>query len=219
LLLLKGYLKQYHTYQTFNSKDLLLLLNCSTPEMAQKEAEYQLNNILKVKQLDDKVKDFVTDLLIDGMKFLKDCDAELYWMEKKSMTATILNSHKQLQLFHKVSSDLMDNILSSVQRPDQPDISTNTPSSPASLAETEPTNENVWSIWSDTLHTMQTEDNNGQDVHEYRYDKFLPFYPPLFESLAVSLDECHTMLLRNILKVKKAADPALQFTFDFFMVL
>ncbi|KAI7880279.1 uncharacterized protein EV154DRAFT_450794 [Mucor mucedo] len=88
-------------------------------------------------------------------------------MEKDSMCATILISHKQLQLYHTVSSDSMDNTLSSLQRPDQSAISTNTPSSPASFAETEPTSENVWSIWSDTLHTMLTEDNNDEDVHEY----------------------------------------------------
>ncbi|RCH84499.1 hypothetical protein CU098_009777, partial [Rhizopus stolonifer] len=44
-----NYFKNHYTYQTFNSKDLLLLLNCDTPETAKKEAENQMNGILDVK--------------------------------------------------------------------------------------------------------------------------------------------------------------------------
>jgi hypothetical protein len=39
------YFKTHYTYQTFNSKDLLVLLNRETPETAKKEAENQMNAI------------------------------------------------------------------------------------------------------------------------------------------------------------------------------
>ncbi|KAG1466769.1 hypothetical protein G6F56_004626 [Rhizopus delemar] len=254
-----NYFKNHYTYQTFNSKDLLLLLNCDTPETAKKEAENQMNGILDVKNVKDEVRKFVSCLLIDDLKCLSDSNADLYWTEKKSMAALMTSSHKQLQVYHEVSSGMMDQALHSVQRVDQPVIAENTSPSPTSSLETESLLANIWSIWSDVLYDMLTDNHDDKDIHEYSleylgiiilgnhignkqsrqlypkelvsktnkaiqmsvvdvFQKFLLFYAPLFESLAVSLDECHTLLLKNSLKVKKTADPGLQFTFDFFMI-
>ncbi|CAO3637420.1 unnamed protein product [Mucor hiemalis] len=49
------------------------------------------------------------------------------------------------------------------------------------------------------------------------FRKYSSFYSPFFQSLSVSLDSCHTLLLKNSLKVKNSPDPGLQLTFDFFM--
>ncbi|RCH99712.1 hypothetical protein CU098_006846, partial [Rhizopus stolonifer] len=255
-----NYFKNYYTYQAFDSKDLLLLLNCNTSETAKKkEPKNQMNDIIDVKNVKDEVRKFVSCLLIDDLKCLSDSNADLYWTEKKSMAALMTSSHKQLQVYHEVSSGMMDQALHSVQRVDQPVIAENTSPSPTSSLETESLLANIWSIWSDVLYDMLTDNHDDKDIHEYSleylgiiilgnhignkqsrqlypkelvsktnkaiqmsvvdvFQKFLLFYAPLFESLAVSLDECHTLLLKNSLKVKKTADPGLQFTFDFFMI-
>lgn len=106
-----NFFKNHYTYQTFNSKDLLLLLDCDTPETAKKEAKKQMNDILEVKNINDEVKKFVSCLLIDDLRCLYDSYAELYWTEKKSMNAVMTSSHKQLQVYHEVSSGMMDRTL------------------------------------------------------------------------------------------------------------
>ncbi|KAK4518517.1 uncharacterized protein ATC70_008735 [Mucor velutinosus] len=249
------YFKTHYTYQTFNSKDLLRLLNCDTPETAKKEAENQMNAIFNIKNVKDEVKNFVSCLLVDGLKCLSNPDADLYWKEKKSMAALLTSSHEQLQLYHGVSSSMINQTLLSVQRV----IAETRSLSPASSVETESSLENIWSIWSSILYEMLTDDHNDTDINRYSleylgiiimgehignkqsrqlypkklvsktnkilqvpavdvFQKFVSFYPPFFESLIVSLDECHTLLLKNSLKVKITADPNLQFTFDFFMI-
>ncbi|KAG1496606.1 hypothetical protein G6F47_008134 [Rhizopus delemar] len=88
----------------------------------------------------------------------------------------------------------------------------NASSSPAPSVETESLLENIWSIWNDVLYDMLTDDHDDKDIHECSLE-----YLGII-ILAVSLDECHTLLLKNSLKVKKAADPGLQFTFDLFII-
>lgn len=98
-----NYFKHHYTYHTFNSKDLLLLLNCDTPETAKTEAENQMNDIFAVKNVKNEVKKFVSCLLIDSLKCLSDSNADLYWMEKKSMAAIMTSSHKQSHKYHEIS--------------------------------------------------------------------------------------------------------------------
>ncbi|CEP12587.1 hypothetical protein [Parasitella parasitica] len=50
------------------------------------------------------------------------------------------------------------------------------------------------------------------------FHKYEAFYSPLFDALATSLDACHTLLLRNALRVKNTRDPTLQFGFDCFVI-
>lgn len=103
-----NYFKSHYTYQTFNSKDLLLLLDCNTPETAKSTAEDQLNSFLNQPNLKDEVKTFISKLLIDGLICLQDSNAALYWEEKKSKAALLLSSHKQLQVYHGVSAQVME---------------------------------------------------------------------------------------------------------------
>ncbi|KAG1131566.1 hypothetical protein G6F37_013442 [Rhizopus arrhizus] len=132
-----NYFKNHYTFQTFNSKDLLLLLNCDTSQTGKKEAESQMNGILEVKNVKDEVRKFVSCLLIDGLKCLSDSNADLYWTEKKSMAALMTSSHKQLQVYHEVSSGMMGQALLSVQRVDQSVTAENTSPSSTSSVEIE----------------------------------------------------------------------------------
>lgn len=215
-------------------------MNCSTPETANVEAENRLADLLEVKNVKNTAKKFISRSLLDDLKCLSDYDAELYWMEKKSVASALTSFHKQVQVYHKVSSQVLDRI----QSEDNPIIADKT-SSPASspfIAESLP--ENIWSLWGDFLKLILTEDHDDKDIHECSLEylgiitvgdhignkqsrelypkyllqqtnkflkppsvdafwKFCSFYSPPFDAIAVSLDECDTLLLKNGLKVKK----------------
>lgn len=53
-----------------------------------------------------------------------------------------------------------------------------------------------------------------QDV----FSKFSSFFSDFFLALTVSVDECHTQLLGNSLRIKKTNDPVLSFCYELFII-
>ncbi|GAN08002.1 hypothetical protein MAM1_0185c07507 [Mucor ambiguus] len=250
-----NYIKNYHTFQTFDTKEFLCLLNCDTRESAKLETQNQLESILQVKKVKDDIRLFVANLLNGDMKFLSDPRAEIYWMEKRNVFETVTNAHKQLGVYNAVSSSVSTQALKESQN-NEPAAAVNTPPRRASP----PLFENIWTIWSDLLNVILTDDHEDQDIHEFSleylgiitlgnhignrqsremypkelvaetnkmmkppvvdmFHKYEAFYSPLFDALATSLDACHTLLLKNALRVKNTRDPTLQFGFDCFVIL